>query len=422
MKRGEKLVAAVAAALACGASLATVAYAAPANDNFADREGLSGPLPIAVSGSNVEATKEAGEPSLPFGRGRTIWYEWEAGSTGFISVGTCGTDLRTQIGVYTGTALNGLAAVTDLSSGGPGCDDPTKGSRVTFKAEAGTDYVILVDGDGFYLPPAVPPSGEGPIALQVESTPRPSNDDFDDAALLTGSTHEEPSGSRMYLARREGYNWAATKEPGEPDHGGQPGGASVWYSWTSPETNVAFFSACCGRVWLVHAYTGGSLDTLTTVASGAGFAYVPVVAGTTYRIAVDGWFNPEAGEPAVGAFSFGATILLPSGPGFGVDLPLIPSLQARDTAAPETAVSRSFKKRFPPAVTFGFSANEPAAFHCRLDQRRFVLCEPPKAYKNLKPGRHKFEVFAVDAAGNGDLTPAVSRFWIPKPKPRKPKD
>ena len=71
---------------------------------------------------------------------------------------------------------------------------------------------------------------------------------------------------------------------------------------------------------------------------------------------------------------------------------------------------------------FGFSANEPAAFHCRLDQRRFVLCEPPKAYRNLKPGRHRFEVFAVDAAGNRDLTPAVSRFWIPKSKPRKPKD
>jgi hypothetical protein len=421
------LVAALAAALACGAFLAPGAFAAPANDNFADREALSGPLPIAVSGSNVEATKEDGEPSLFFGKGRTIWYEWEADETGFTTVGACGTAFRTQIDVYAGTALSSLTAVTNGSSEGPGCPEPASGSQVTFKAETDTTYLIRIDGDGFYLPPALPPSGEGPISLQVEATPAPPNDDFDDAAPLTGQIHEEPSGSRMYVAGRQGYNWAATKEPGEPDHGGQPGGASVWYSWASPGTNVAFFSACCGRVWLVHVYTGDSLDTLTTVASGAGFAYVPILAGTTYRIAVDGWFDPEAGEPAVGSFSIGATILLPSGPGLGADpAPVLQPQPARDTTPPETSLERvSYAKlKAPPPGTkaFAFSSNEtPAIFRCRLNGRSFTTCNPPKAYRHLKPGRHRFEVFAVDAAGNADPTPAISRFRVPKPKARKAK-
>ena len=36
-----------------------------------------------------------------------------------------------------------------------------------------------------------------------------------------------------------GSNVGATKEPGEPDHAGDPGGASVWYTWTAPADGVA---------------------------------------------------------------------------------------------------------------------------------------------------------------------------------------
>ena len=267
MRRG--LLAAFAAAIWCLVLGVPGAAAAPVNDHFADREVLSGPLPIAVTRSNVEATREEGEPFLITGKGRTIWFEWEAQSTGFTTVGTCETDFHTQVGVFTGTAVNGLTAVADGFSGGPGCPTAYSGSQATFKAEAGTVYKIVADGDGFYLPPSPPPSGEGSISLQVEATPPPPNDDFADAAVLPGRIEEEPGAPPFYFASTTGYNWGAGKEPGEPDHAGDPGGASVWYRWTPPATGMARFSAQGN--WfktLISVYEGQSLASLSQLASG----------------------------------------------------------------------------------------------------------------------------------------------------------
>ncbi len=414
-----KAVAALGAMLACAVCWAPSAAAAPDNDDFADREALSGPLPIAVSGSNVEATKEDGEPLLPFGKGRTIWYEWEAEMTGFITVGTCDTAFRTELEVYTGTALNELATVPGAFDDGPGCPNPLSGSRETFMAEAGTTYVILVDGDGFYLPPSPPPSGEGAISLRVETTSPPANDDFDDAASLVGAVNEEPNGNRIYFASQQGHNWGATKESGEPSHGGDPGGASVWYSWTPSESGVARLSACCGRPRLLGVYTGGSLGTLTTVASGIGFTQAPVVAGATYRIAVDGMFDPEAGEPVVGIFSLGVVMFLPPGPGLGNDPVPVPI--PLDRAAPGTSITVSKIKPRKRSATFRFTSTEPSSFKCSLDGRPLSSCSSPKTYRGLRVGRHTFKVVATDAAGNSDASPATASFRIPKPKPRKAK-
>jgi hypothetical protein len=38
-------------------------------------------------------------------------------------------------------------------------------------------------------------------------------------------------------------------------------------------------------------------------------------------------------------------------------------------------------------------------------------CASPRAY-SLAPGRHRVRIFAVDAAGNPDPTPAVFRFRV----------
>jgi alpha-tubulin suppressor-like RCC1 family protein len=48
----------------------------------------------------------------------------------------------------------------------------------------------------------------------------------------------------------------------------------------------------------------------------------------------------------------------------------------------------------------------------------FSACAGPKAYKNLKPGKYTFEVRALDILG-ADAVPAVKKFKIKKPKPRK---
>ena len=65
------------------------------------------------------------------------------------------------------------------------------------------------------------------------------------------------------------------------------------------------------------------------------------------------------------------------------------------------------------AATFGFHADEAGAtFHCVLDARRAAPCRAPKTYSGLSPGQHVFKVYAVDRAGNADLTPATARFAI----------
>src|SRR5690242_5200368 len=82
---------ALAMVVACGLVAPVGALAAPANDDFANREVLVGDVltegPIAVTRSNVEATPEEGEPISVFAAGHSVWFEWEAKSTGWVTIG-----------------------------------------------------------------------------------------------------------------------------------------------------------------------------------------------------------------------------------------------------------------------------------------------------------------------------------------------
>ena len=399
--------------------------APPANDGFANAETLGPGLPVEITRTNVEATKETEEPNHGFlgSKGHSVWFEWEATSTGFVTVGTCGSDFVTAIGVYTGTAVNALTQVAgDYPSQGPGCPS-FGGQQVTFEAISGTTYAIAVDGDAFYLPPAEPPIGEGTIEMQIEVTPTPGNDDFVDAMPLTGTVYEEEAEVAYYSAVARGFNWNATKQLGEPEHAGDPGGASVWYAWTAPGTGPAAATACAGKPLVVGVYTGASLEALVPVGShdfpcGVSF---PASAGETYWIAVDGEFDAGSGEPELWSFDVYATMQLPAvgkgeqGPAQGLSAsPLV------DAAPPETTIHKTSLRAAARSATFSFSSTEAGStFRCKLDKRAFAACKSPRVYKNLKPGKHAFRVAAVDAAGNVDPSPAVSRFQVTKPKARK---
>jgi Ca2+-binding RTX toxin-like protein len=63
------------------------------------------------------------------------------------------------------------------------------------------------------------------------------------------------------------------------------------------------------------------------------------------------------------------------------------------------------------AVVFGFGANERSRFECKLDARPYRRCRSPLRAQ-LRPGRHAFRVFAIDAAGNRDRSPALFRFRV----------
>jgi Ca2+-binding RTX toxin-like protein len=63
-------------------------------------------------------------------------------------------------------------------------------------------------------------------------------------------------------------------------------------------------------------------------------------------------------------------------------------------------------------VAFGFTASEAgSSFRCKLDAQPYRACASPRRYR-VKSGRHVFHVFAIDAAGNRDGTPARFRFRL----------
>lgn len=406
----------------------SVAFAAPpANDDFADREVLSDALPIDVTRSNVEATKEDGEPFHGGlgSKGHSVWFEWEAPSTGFVTIGNCDSEFTTTLAVYTGTSLDALTQVAGdyASAGGPGCpNDTTWGRQTTFEASAGTVYKIVVDGDPFYVPPSEPPAGEGSFGLQIATTPIPPNDDFADATPLVGSVEEEPGwASAFYSATAVGYNWNADKEVGEPEHGGDPGGASVWYAWVAPRTGSVSVSSCGGNPILVEAYSGDAVGALTPLGT---HEFAPcsltfaAVEGTTYRIAVDGKLDSGTGGPALRSFSVNVFMELPARPKSDPSQPTSPP--APDLAPPDTRIAKRALRPAKRRATFFLRASEPgASFRCALDKRAYAPCASPRTYRNLRPGPHVLEVTAVDAAGNVDPFPAVARFRIAKQaKPR----
>jgi hypothetical protein len=95
--------------------------------------------------------------------------------------------------------------------------------------------------------------------------------------------------------------------------------------------------------------------------------------------------------------------------------PAVPGGPPGDRLAPQTTIaSGPGKKLADGRARFAFKSSEPgSSFQCKLDGKRAALCKSPRVYKRLKPGRHIFRVWATDAAGNKDATPAKRRFAIP---------
>lgn len=114
----------------------------------------------------------------------------------------------------------------------------------------------------------------------------------------------------------------ATKEIGEPNHCGIPGGASEWFA-VQAETNGTMFIDTDGSnfdtVLAVYIGPGDSYATLTNVAcdNDSGLdgkdsrVSFPATQGTIYWIAVDGVNNPSNGNPAKGSVTLHYRLVLP---------------------------------------------------------------------------------------------------------------
>jgi hypothetical protein len=115
--------------------------------------------------------------------------------------------------------------------------------------------------------------------------------------------------------------------------------------------------------------------------------------GTTYRIAVDGFFENGA-----------------------IDLRLaqqIAQVAPRDSTPPQSKIQKVIVDSQHGKATVKFGSSEPgSSFKCKLDHGSFKACHSPKTYRHLDAGKHKVKIEASDAAGNLDTSPAVKSFKI----------
>jgi len=135
------------------------------------------------------------------------------------------------------------------------------------------------------------------------ATPVPANDNFANRIALSGM-----------VVSTTGWNTNATKESGEPNHAGETGGKSVWWSWVAPSTGTVTISTAGSSFdTLLGLYTGTAVSSLTTIASNddasgsvtTSLLTAPVIGGTDYEIAVDGYGG------AFGSIDLSISLVLP---------------------------------------------------------------------------------------------------------------
>lgn len=214
---------------------------------------------------------------------------------GYVSPGT--TSVRALVLKHVG---NGSGSVTSLPEGidcGATCTagfERDQTVQLTASAAIGSHFAGWTGGCSG--------SGESATVLIdanrtctarfVSDTPAPPNDDFAQAAPLSGD-----SGSTT------GANTVGSIEKGEPMHAGTPGGHSVWWKWTAPYSGAVTFSTRGSDFdTVLGIYTGARLRSLAEVNSNddsGDNAYsrvkVWVSGGRTYYIGVDGYDGATGG-------------------------------------------------------------------------------------------------------------------------------
>jgi hypothetical protein len=256
--------------------------------------------------------------------------------------------------------------------------------------------------------------------------------DIDDVSLLVGTTADIPANDHFTNATPilttsltdSIYTAYASKDPGEPDHAGNVGGHSVWWTWTAPAIGTVNINTTgSGFDTLLAVYTSSSpanpaFSNLTCVSSNNGATRstglasltftVPTVAqvGAQYYIALDG-YNGQSGN-AVFNFTFTQDTTPPSvsisSPAAGVPVTNAPVL-VQGTATDNVAVAfvqcqlsnAAGAGPWQPAATTNAWTNWTATF------------------TNLIPGTNTVTVEAFDTSSNISLVSRVFRYDVPAP-------
>jgi subtilisin family serine protease len=111
------------------------------NDQLADAVALNGGSGTSY-GNNTGTSLESGEAAKAGNAGgRSVWWSWQAPTSGLVSWDTEGSTFDTLLAAYTGSSIPSLVSVAENDD-----DNGSSTSKITFNATAGTSYAIAVDG------------------------------------------------------------------------------------------------------------------------------------------------------------------------------------------------------------------------------------------------------------------------------------
>ena len=237
-------------------------------------------------------------------------------------------------------------------------------------------------------------------------TPAPANDNFADAVTLSS------------LAATVGTTVAATHEAAEPSHVNSTLGstASIWYQWTATEDgSLDLQTQGSSYDTLLAVYSGSSISGLTAVganddAPGGLWSRLSldVTAGTTYKIAVDGYGGRSGSTLISGAFTAKRPAPTPTPTPTPIPEPVAPDTTITESPGTSTTNTRP---------TFSFiSTAEGSDFECQMEGRTWVECTSPfQPEAALSSGFHSFAVRATSPDGLTDETPASVAFTVQTP-------
>jgi hypothetical protein len=246
---------------------------APPNDDFANAIVLSESA-MTVTGSNVGATSEPGEPEHSYlGLANSVWWTWTAPAKGRLSLDFRGSDFLPVVSLYTGTTVSNLALIGRSYTAFISLSPVSR-----FYVEAGQTYYIVLVGHWY-------PAVEGNVRMDLSFSLGPPNDRFVDRIPLTG-----------LVATASGSNTTATAEEGEPSSNGH----TVWWTWTAPVSGPVSIGTSGSSVppW-VSVYTGTELTNLAVVTTAFARVTFSAIAGTEYQISVDANRGGQLGQIAL---------------------------------------------------------------------------------------------------------------------------
>lgn len=120
-------------------------------------------------------------------------------------------------------------------------------------------------------------------------------------------------------------------------------------------------------------------------------------------------FSTTMSEPSGGAGEGGGSSGAPGGE-------VVENLPPpdRDRTPPQTFIFKGPSKvSHSKTARFSFGSSEPSSvFRCKLDGGPIRTCRSPRTFRHLRAGKHVFKVWATDASGNEDGSPATWRFRV----------